>query len=136
VNPKKSWRIKFGRLPIDYNGQTTEEQIYFQGKRQINLIIPSDREYVLAPFVNQLLSEAGLTVPRDQFAILRINGVLQGLYYEVEHLDKPLFAAQERPETAVVSQSERALHFEQYAKYGTPIASDAKSLPMLSMASA
>jgi len=125
ANPKKSWRIKFGRQQIDYNGETTEEPIYFEGKRQINLIIPSDREYVLAPFVDQLLSEAGLTVPRDQFAILRINGVLQGLYYEVEHLDKPLFAAQERPETAVVSQSERALHFEQYAKYGTPIASDA-----------
>ena len=38
--PKKSWRIKFGRMPVEHNGEVTEEQIYFQGKRQINLIIP------------------------------------------------------------------------------------------------
>lgn len=125
ANPKKSWRIKFGNEQIDFNGETVEEPIYFQGKRQINLILPIDREYILAPFVNQLLGRAGLTVPRDNFAILRINGVLQGLYYEVEHFDNSLFAAQERPETAVVSQSERALHFEQYTKYGTTVASDA-----------
>jgi hypothetical protein len=125
-NPKKSWRIKFGNQKIEENGEVVEEPIYFQGQRQINLIIPIDRDYVITPFVNQLLREAGLTVPRDQFAILRINGVLQGLYYEVEQFDKPLFAAQERPETSVVSQSERALHFEQYTKYGTPITSDAK----------
>jgi hypothetical protein len=126
ANPKKSWRIKFGNEQIEYNGETVEEPIYFQGKRQINLIVPNDREYILAPFVNQLMREAGVTAPQDGFAVLRINGVLQGLYYEVEHFDKPLFAAQERPETAVVSQSERALHFEQYTKYGTPIAADAK----------
>jgi hypothetical protein len=124
-NPKKSWRIRFGNQKIEENGEVVEEPIYFQSQRQINLIIPIDRDYVITPFVNQLLREAGLTVPRDQFAVLRINGVLQGLYYEVEQFDKPLFAAQERPETAVVSQSERALHFEQYTKYGTPITSDA-----------
>jgi hypothetical protein len=125
-NPKKSWRIKFGNQDIAYNGETTREPIYFQGKRQINLIIPIDRDYVVAAFVNQMLREAGLVVPQDQFVILRINGVLQGLYYEVEQFDKPLLAAQERPETEVFSQSERALHFEQYTKIGTPIASDAK----------
>jgi hypothetical protein len=126
ANPKKSWRVKFGNQKIEENGEVVEEPIYFQGQRQINLIVPIDRDYVITPFVNQLLREAGLVVPRDQYAVLRINGVLQGLYYEVEQFDKPLFAAQERPETSVVSQSERALHFEQYTKYGTPITSDAK----------
>ncbi len=125
-NPKKSWRIKFGNQDIEYNGEITREPIYFQGKRQINLIIPIDRDYVVAAFVNQMLREAGLVVPQDQFVILRINGVLEGLYYEVEQFDKPLFAAQELPETEVFSQSERALHFEQYTKIGTPIASDAE----------
>jgi spore coat protein CotH len=123
---KKSWRIKFGSQKIEYNGATLDEPIYFQGKRQINLIIPQDRDYVVAPFVNALMQEAGLTIPRDQFAILRINGVLQGLYYEVEHFDKPMLAAQHRPETTILGQNSRAMHFEQYTKYGTPITADAR----------
>jgi hypothetical protein len=124
--PKKSWRIKFGNMPVEHNGEVTEEPMYFQGKRQINLIIPMDRDYVVAPFVNSVMREAGLLVPQDQFAVLRINGVVQGLYYEVEQFDKPLMAAQERPETTIFGQNDRAMHFEQYTKYGTPIASDAR----------
>jgi hypothetical protein len=124
--PKKSWRIKFGNQPIEYNGEVSEEPIYFHGKRQINLIIPMDRDYVVAPFVNALMREAGLLVPEDQFVVLRINGVVQGLYYEVEQFDKPLMAAQERPETTIFGQNDRAMHFEQYTKYGTPIVSDAR----------
>ena len=124
--PKKSWRVKFGRADIEYNGQASRESIYFQGKRQINLIIPGDRDYVVAPFVNWLMREEGLVAPRDQFVILRINGVIQGLYYEVEHFDKPLLAAYQRPETTVFGQNDRAMHFEQYTKYGTPGTSDAK----------
>lgn len=124
--PKKSWRIKFGKELLEYNGEIREEPIYFKGKRQINLIIPKDRDYILAYFVNSLMRDSGLIVPRDGFAILRINGVIHGLYYEVEHFDKPLFAAQKRPETTVFGQNDRAMHFEQYTKYGIPIASDAR----------
>jgi hypothetical protein len=124
--PKKSWRVKFGDQEVTHNGETLKEPIYFQGKHQINLIIPDDRDYVVAPFVNDLMKEAGLIVPQDQFVILRINGVLQGLYYEVEHFDKPLLAAQRRPETTIFGQNGRAMHFEQYTKYGTPITSDAQ----------
>lgn len=125
-NTKKSWRIKFSRQEIEYDGEIINEPIYLDGKRQINLIIPDDRDYVVAPFVNQLMREEGLVVPRDQFVVLRINGVPQGLYYEVEHFDKPLLAANQRPETTVFGQNDRALHFEQYTKYGMPGASDAK----------
>ena len=121
---KKSWRIKFRDEMVEYKGETTEEDIYFQGKRQINLIIPWDRDYVVAPFVNELMREAGLVVPEDRFVVLRLNGVVQGLYYEVEHFDKPLLAAHERPETPVTGQNDRAMHFEQYTKYGTAVVSD------------
>jgi hypothetical protein len=124
--PKKSWRIKFTRQELEHNGEVVNEPVYLDGKRQINLIIPNDRDYVVAPFVNQLMREEGLVVPRDKFAVLRINGVVQGLYYEVEHFDKPLLAANQRPETTVFGQNDRALHFEQYTKYGMPGASDAK----------
>ncbi|UCC50301.1 MAG: CotH kinase family protein [Anaerolineaceae bacterium] len=125
-DPKKSWRIKFTRQEVEHDGEVINEPIYLDGKRQINLIIPNDRDYVVAAFVNQLMREEGLVVPRDQFAVLRINGVVQGLYYEVEHFDKPLLAANQRPETTVFGQNDRALHFEQYTKYGMPGASDAK----------
>ncbi len=120
--PKKSWRIKFGKQKIDDNGEIRKEPIYFQGKRQINLIIPIDRDYVLAYFINSLMREKDLVVPRDKFAILRINGTIQGLYYEVEHFDKPLLAANRKPETTVFGQSDRTMHFEQYTKLGTPAA--------------
>ncbi len=124
--PKKSWRIKFGKRRLtDGNGEVREEPIYFQRTRQINLIVPIDREFILARFINSLMRERGLLVPRDDFVILRINGVIQGLYYQVEHFDKPLMAFQGRPETTVFAQNDRAKHFEQYTKLGTPATSDA-----------
>ena len=123
---KKSWAIKFGKQPIQENGEVRKVPNFFQGKRRINLIIPRDRDFVIATFVNEIMREKGLAVPRDQFVVLRINGTLQGLYYEVENFDKPLFAAQRRPETAVLGQNNRAMHFEQYTKYGTPGTADAK----------
>ncbi len=124
--PKKSWRIKFGKERIvDAAGNIREEPIFFDRTRQLNLIVPIDRDFILSKFVNSLMREKGLLAPRDDFAILRINGVLQGLYYQVEHFDKPLMAVQGRPETTVFAQSDRAQHFEQYTKYGTPVTEDA-----------
>jgi hypothetical protein len=124
--PKKSWRVKFGKQKLNDNGKIIKERVFFNGKRQINLIIPQDRRLILAYFINSLMREAGLVVPRDRFVILRINGVLQGLYYEVEHFDKPLLAANRRPETTVFGQSDRVMHFEKYTKYGIPTAADAR----------
>jgi hypothetical protein len=124
--PKKSWRIKFGNAKVEQDGVLVKEPIPFEGKEQINLIIPSDRDYVLAYFVNDLMREQGLVAPRDRFVVLRINGAVQGLYYEVEHFDNPLLAAYRRPETSVFGQNDRAMHFEQYTKYGTPAAADAR----------
>jgi len=126
AGPKKSWRIKFGNEKLQHDGKVIEEAIYFQGKRQINLVIPSDKIYGLATFINDLLHNYKLVTMQDRFVILRINGIVQGIYYEVEQFDKPLFAAQNRPETSLFGQNGRAMHFEQYTKYGTPAASDAK----------
>jgi CotH kinase protein/Right handed beta helix region len=126
AHPKKSWRIKFGNEKIQHDGKVTEEVIYFQGKRQINLVVPNDKFFGMATFINDLLHNYKLVTMRDRFVILRINGIVQGLYYEVEQFDKPLFAAQNRPETSLFGQNGRAMHFEQYSKYGTPITSDAQ----------
>ena len=123
---KKSWRIKFVRQRLNDNGTMINERIFFQGQRQINLIVPNDREYILGYFVNALMREAGLLVPRDRFVILRLNGTLQGLYYQVEHFDKPLLAANRKPDSTVFAQSDRVMHFEKYTKYGIPTTSDAR----------
>jgi len=125
--PKKSWRIKFGRSPVSHNGiDIVEEKITFHGRSQLNLIIPIDRDYVLAYFINSLMRKRGLVVADDRFVVLRINGAIQGLYYEVEHFDNPLLAMNNRPETTVFGQNDRAMHFEQYTKYGTPGAANAR----------
>ncbi len=123
---KKSYRIKFDSQKLDDNGTTIEEDIYFHGRRQINLIIPIDRDYAVSPFVADLMADEGLVAPRGQFVVLRINGRLQGLYYEVEQFDKPLMAAYDRPETTIFGQNGRAQHFEQYTSLGTGVASDAR----------
>jgi hypothetical protein len=124
--PKKSWRIKFGRRSVEYQGRVTREADWFEGRHQINLIIPQDRDYILSYFLNSILRDQGLVVPRDRFVVLRINGAVQGLYYEVEHFDNALLAHYRRPETTVYAQNDRAMHFEQYTRYGTPAASDAR----------
>lgn len=125
AHPKKSWRIKFGNETLNDNGKMIKEAIYFQGKRQINLVVPNDKLYAMAYFINSLLHNYKLVTMADRYVILRINGIVQGVYYEVEQFDKPLFAAQSRPETPLFGQNGRAMHFEQYTKYGTAIASDA-----------
>lgn len=131
--PKKSWAIKFTNEEIQDSAGARKEPIHLEdeaygdlSRRRINLIVPWDRDYAVAPFVNQFMREKGLLVPQDRFAVLRLNGVLQGLYYEVEQFDNPLLAANRRPETTIFGQNGRSMHFEQYTKHGTAVASDAK----------
>lgn len=124
--PKKSYRIRFGKQTITDQHGTREEQIFFQGKHEINLIIPADRLYALAPFVSGLMRDADMVAPRDQFVILRINGVLHGLYYEVEHFDNPLLASRHRPETTIFGQNNRSMLYDHWTKYGRPGPTDAK----------
>ncbi len=115
---KKSYRIKFGKQKVTDEHGEREEPIYFNGKHEINLIIPSDKGFALGPFVNEVLRDYGLVVPRDRWVILRINGALHGLYYEAEHFDKPMLASHDRPETSVFGQNSRAMHYEPHSPKG------------------
>ncbi|HEY3215485.1 MAG TPA: CotH kinase family protein, partial [Candidatus Eisenbacteria bacterium] len=123
--PKKSYRIKFGKQTITDAHGTRQEPIYFQGKHEINLIIPSDRLYALAPWMSSLMRDAGVVTPRDRFVLLKIDGVLHGLYYEVEQFDHPLLAAARRPETTIFGQNNRAMHYEHFTRLGRPGSTDA-----------
>jgi spore coat protein CotH len=123
--PKKSYRIKFGSQLVEENGILVQQDRFFHGKRQINLIVPQDKLFALGSFINSVLRDKGLVVPDNRFVILRVNGVLHGLYYEAEHFDKPLLAGHERPETTVFGLNTRAMRYERYTKLGMPGVADA-----------
>jgi len=72
IDEKKSWRINFNKEKL------------FNHKKSVNLIIPQDRGYFAEYLSNHVARKLGLLVPEDKFAFFRINGVLQGIYYEIE----------------------------------------------------
>lgn len=73
VDEKKSWRIKFDSNDL------------FEHRKSLDLIIPQDRGYFAEYLSNHIARKMGFWVPDDRFVFLRINGVLQGIYYEIEH---------------------------------------------------
>ncbi|RJQ31189.1 hypothetical protein C4572_02870, partial [Candidatus Parcubacteria bacterium] len=60
---KKSWRIKF------------DDEALFSGEKQLDLIIPSDREFVAEYLNNYRAKKFGLVVPEMKFVELKINGI-------------------------------------------------------------
>lgn len=96
-NPRKSWRIRFSK----------EEP--FQGQRELNLILPSSNNGLTQCYVSTLAQHLGMLAPRDGFALLRINGAPQGVYYQMEHWDGPLLAHHQRPESAIFSNHRHGL---------------------------
>ena len=74
--PKKSLRVRFPKDDL------------FNGKRDINLIIPLDRRYLAEEFNNYRAEKMGLIVPDSQFVAVKINGDTSALYWEVEHFTK------------------------------------------------
>ena len=95
AGPRKSWRIKF-----------TDDET-FQGLRELNLIIMEDSKAVESRFHNEVFRQLGMITFRDGYAALRINGALQGLYYQVEHADGPLLAYHERPESSILANQHK-----------------------------
>ena len=72
--PKKSWRIKF------------DDENLFNGQKQINLIIPSDREYIAEYLNTYRASKLNLIMPEMNYVTLKINDNYYGLYIQEERL--------------------------------------------------
>lgn len=72
---KKSWRIKF-------------KDEYFNRMNEIDLVIPSDRQFIAAYLSAYRARKMGLLSPLDDFVILRVNGKVQGVYLKYEHWSK------------------------------------------------
>lgn len=84
-DPKKSWQIKF---PADK---------YFDRSRDIALIIPDDRKYLVEEITNFRARRWGLVVPETKFVNLFVNGKRQGVYWQVEDFRKDLLEKQNVP---------------------------------------
>ena len=82
---KKSWRVKF------------EKDDLFQGKRQINLIIPEDRGWIAEPTNVYRASQFDLLHPETRFVSVSLNGSAPLLYTEIEHLTKEMLEKAGRP---------------------------------------
>lgn len=70
---KKSYLIKFPKEHL------------FSGMRELTLIIPSDRLYFATSLNHYRAQKMGLTVPRDSFVRMNINGAEHGVYLAMEH---------------------------------------------------
>lgn len=89
ANPRKSWRIRFKRNDP------------FEGQREINLIVTTDGKAICEYFTNNVFERLGMMTLRDGYAVLRLNGIPQGVYYRVEHIDSAMLANLRRPEGTV-----------------------------------
>ena len=96
ANERKSWRIRF------------PESAPFNGQREINLIIPTDNKGIHQAFVLAVYRKLGSITQRDGYCVLRLNGVPQGVYYQIEHIDGPLLAYNRRPESTVFTNPKEA----------------------------
>jgi CotH protein/parallel beta helix pectate lyase-like protein len=103
----QSWRVRF------------DKENPFQGRRDINLILPSTRTYVGEKMAMDVGKRLGLMVPKNRFCVLRINSIIQGLYFEVEHFGEEMLAHQARPETPILASQDRWLDSMWYLPGGS-----------------
>ena len=80
---KKSWRVKF-----------MDE--LFDGKKEINLIIPEDRGWIAESLNAWRAKQFGFLQPPMQFVTVSLNGSSTMIYTEVEHWTKEMLEKQGR----------------------------------------
>lgn len=94
IRNKKSWRVRFKKDDL------------FKGYREINLIVPEDKQFSVEQAANQLARQYGLLAPDSGFSRVRINDVDYGLYFWVEHLSKQMLERQRYPEGELFSDKD------------------------------
>ncbi len=100
---KKSWRVKFDKDDL------------FQGKREINLLIPEDRGWFAEPLNAYRAKKFSLLHPPMQFVTVSLNGSEPLLYTEIEHWSKEMLEKLGRPGDANLYQTGGgASYFQQW----------------------
>ena len=80
-DPQKSWLIDFGK-----------EKFY--GAKEIHLIIPIDRAYLIEEFNYYRARKVGLVVPETKFVNFFVNGERQGVYWQIDGWVKDMLVKQ------------------------------------------
>jgi len=79
-----------GDLPVHWRGSKQSyrvkfKQRLFQGRKEINLIVPWDKHYAVEWLQTRVAEDLGLLFFPSRFVNLTINGEDAGLYFENEH---------------------------------------------------
>ncbi len=83
-DPKKSWLITF-------------KNDYLEGQKEIHLIIPDDRLYLIEEFNFYRARKFGLVTPPSKFVNLFVNGESYGVYWQFEGWGKEMLEKQNVP---------------------------------------
>jgi len=86
--PKKSYLIKFNKDDL------------FNGFRRLSFIIPDDRKFIIEPLSNYRAKKLDVYYPPDEFAVLKINGRNNGLYFVIENWGSEMLTKWEVPDSA------------------------------------
>ncbi len=102
---KKSWRIKFKKEDL------------FNGYRELNLVIPSDRADENEQVAYELARRAGLLVPDSGFVQVSTNGVDMGAYFWFENNSSEMLEKNQYPEGDII-RSKNIISEKGYYPYG------------------
>jgi len=90
---KQSYRVKFKDQP-------------FQGRREINLIVPWDKHYAVEWLQTLVAKDLGLLFFAGDFVNVVINGEDAGLYYQSEHPTSEYLERNGRPASSIFTFGE------------------------------
>jgi spore coat protein CotH len=90
---KQSYRVKFKERP-------------FQGRREINLIVPWDKHYAVEWLQALVAKDLGLLSFEGDFVNVVINGEDAGLYYQSEHPTSEYLERNGRPASSIFTFGE------------------------------
>jgi hypothetical protein len=105
IHVKKSWRIKFKRDDL------------FNGYRELNLVIPSDRDDENEQVAYELARQAGLLVPDSGFVQVSTNGVDMGAYFWFENNSSEMLEKKQYPEGDII-RSKNIISEKDYYPHG------------------
>ena len=90
---KQSYRVKFKDRP-------------FQGRREINLIVPWDKHYAVEWLQTLVANDLGLLFFAGDFVNVVVNGEDAGLYYQSEHPTSEYLERNGRPASSIFTFGE------------------------------
>jgi parallel beta-helix repeat protein len=94
LGKKKSFQLKLAK------------DDYVDGRRRMLFILPENREYLVPLFATEIAKRLKLPFIHNKMVAVTINGVLQGVYYWEEHINKKFLERKGLPDGVIVELSD------------------------------